>query len=667
MAEDNKDPGLFSLPAMVGWFEPGLLANAAIRAAISPVFGTYADARSSQASVDGFTPDDLKRVSERYQYVTADVASQDGAVWIDYLADTGDGFDSTYAMASLVAADNLTVARRGSRQPHTLPAGRVFILGGDQVYPYPSREEYDRRFVFPFNMAFSDPAQPRLTFVIPGNHDWYDGLNSFDFLFCQARFGIGSSGGIGNLHFTQHRSYFAVRLPNNWWIWGADIQFSQYLDVGQVRYFQTVADSMKQRAPGEAEHKIILCIAEPGWQYEKEAAAAALSNLAIITGIAEQGGAKVVTVLSGDTHHYCRYYCKELDLNLITAGGGGAFLHPTHQLYNDIRVHWLDQDYDFTLNCRSTTEGAPGAGTAVFPSKATSHWMTWWNALFPVFNYWFAALLGVFYWLMTWMLAQTQVTRNQCEIRREGSPDFDRIQRPLFEDVIYWSAKTCGLKSPSFAGQIQEVIAMVIQAATTNFLLGICTLGLLYACITYADARRRWKKVLMGTAHWLLHIIAMVGLYIVVTHWGTPIGKALAEWAQPYIGAVSALLQTATYMALMIFGGGIVAGQVWGFYLFVSCAFFRRHWNEAFSALRLADYKNFLRLKIEGEVLTIYPIGLRRCPTRIEWRREGDRADGRYVPRMALAPELIDGPIVIDARTVRMRREQGYTPMSKLT
>jgi hypothetical protein len=171
----------------------------------------------------------------------------------------------------------------------------------------------------------------------------------------------------------------------------------------------------------------------------------------------------------------------------------------------------------------------------------------------------------------------------------------------------------------------------------------------------------------MGTAHWLLHIIAMVVLYIVVTHFGTPIGQWLAEWARPYLGAVSALLQTATYVLLMVFGGGIVAGEVWGFYLFISCAFFHRHWNDAFSALRLADYKNFLRMKIEGEVLTIYPVGLRRCPTRFEWRRDGDRADARYVSRTGLSPELIDGPIVIDARKVRMRREDGFVPTRHLT
>ena len=220
MAESDKDQGLFSLPTMVGWFEPRLLANAAIRAAISPVFGTYADARSTQATVDGFSPESIARVAQRYRIEPGECADENGAIWIDYIADTADGFDATYAMASLVAADTLTVARRGGGPTHTLPTGRLLILGGDQVYPYPSREEYQSRFVFPYEMAFSSPTLPRLAFVIPGNHDWYDGLNSFDFLFCQARYGIGDLSRIGNIQFGQHRSYFAVRLPQNWWIWG---------------------------------------------------------------------------------------------------------------------------------------------------------------------------------------------------------------------------------------------------------------------------------------------------------------------------------------------------------------------------------------------------------------------------------------------------------------
>jgi hypothetical protein len=667
MADDPKDPGLLLLPTMVRWFRPRLLANAAIRAAISPVFGTYADARVTQASVDGYSPEDVSRVARRYELSPSEVVSSDGAVWVDYLADTADGFDSTYAMAWLVAQDALGVSRRGSTAKHTLFCGRVFILGGDQVYPYPSRQEYEARFVFPFGMAFSDPAQPRLTFVIPGNHDWYDGLNSFDFLFCQARFGIGDGGSIGNMHFTQHRSYFAVRLPNNWWIWGADIQFSQYLDVGQVRYFQAVADIMRDRKPEEPEHKIIMCIAEPGWQYEDELAQSSRSNLAIVSGIADQAGAKVVTVLSGDSHHYCRYYAKELGLNLITAGGGGAFLHPTHQLYNTIRFKWLGTDYQFDLNTRPTVDGEAGRGSTAFPARLQSRLLTFGNLLFPMWNYTFATLLGTLYWLMTWMYSQTAVWRANCVIRPPGGRDFIIVQRPLIEDILVEHTTTCGLQGATLREQIQDLIGVSISAGINNFLLGIFAIGLLAACIGYADARRLWKKTAMGILHWTAHIIAMVVLFRVVTVWGTPLGRWLAELGRPFMGEVASLLQTATYVVLMIFGGGTIAGLVWGMYLFISCAIFHRHTNDAFSALRIADYKNFLRMKIDGEVLTIYPIGLRRTPSRLEWQRESGKPNARFVPRMGIAPELIDGPIVIDARTVRMRREAAPAMTGELT
>jgi len=41
----------------------------------------------------------------------------------------------------------------------------------------------------------------------------------------------------------------------------------------------------------------------------------------------------------------------------------------------------------------------------------------------------------------------------------------------------------------------------------------------------------------------------------------------------------------------------------------------RRHSNEAFSSLRIPDYKNFLRLHIErAGGLTIYPIGIEQVP-----------------------------------------------------
>ena len=59
---------------------------------------------------------------------------------------------------------------------------------------------------------------------------------------------------------------------------------------------------------------------------------------------------------------------------------------------------------------------------------------------------------------------------------------------------------------------------------------------------------------------------------------------------------------------------------IWGIYLFINCRISHLHMDDAFSALRIKGYKQFLRLRVEPDKLTIYPIGLKRVPMRFEWR-----------------------------------------------
>ena len=85
------------LPGMVGWYEPRLLARVGMRTIISSVFGQYADQRLIQAATD-VAP--VKDIINRYNY--SDIRSDDpdrrvtlgdnGAFWIDYISDIGDGF-----------------------------------------------------------------------------------------------------------------------------------------------------------------------------------------------------------------------------------------------------------------------------------------------------------------------------------------------------------------------------------------------------------------------------------------------------------------------------------------------------------------------------------------------------------------------------------------------
>ena len=202
--------------------------------------------------------------------------------------------------------------------------GEVLIMGGDQCYPQATREEYKKRLLQPFNWAFTVSEPDRKLFAIPGNHDWYDGLTAFDSLFCSSRDKLSHAKGniIGGWQCQQHRSYWAIRLPYNWWIWGADIQFSKYLDTAQVNYFET-----RRRADG-AKDNLIICLAEPSWLLADLQGQDEEENFFKITTIARKRGARVVAVIAGDWHHYNRYYAHELDIHFITSGGGGAFLHP---------------------------------------------------------------------------------------------------------------------------------------------------------------------------------------------------------------------------------------------------------------------------------------------------------------------------------------------------
>ena len=100
------------LPKMVRWYDPRLLARVGIRTMVSNVFGQYADQRLIQAATD---QGDSAALKARYDYrdptqtdplqrVALDAG---GAFWIDYIADTGDGFESTDTLAYLMAIDEL--------------------------------------------------------------------------------------------------------------------------------------------------------------------------------------------------------------------------------------------------------------------------------------------------------------------------------------------------------------------------------------------------------------------------------------------------------------------------------------------------------------------------------------------------------------------------------
>jgi hypothetical protein len=194
------------------------------------------------------------------------------------------------------------------------------MMGGDEVYPNASPETYQRQLRDPYDWAFPDPypssSKGPPVYAIPGNHDWYHGLVLFLALFSRKE----------NLHLGgwrshQRRSYFALRLTEEWWVWAVDAQLEDDVDQPQRDYFSAIARGMP------AGTNIILCGPEPGWLYTLKQGNKSLAVIDYVGWIAlnKHKGLKIPLVLSGDTHHYSRYIGDDGVTQFITSGGGGRF------------------------------------------------------------------------------------------------------------------------------------------------------------------------------------------------------------------------------------------------------------------------------------------------------------------------------------------------------
>jgi len=193
---------------MVGWYDPGQLARTAVEVLVSTMFGRHADHRVLEAlGRQDFTPHDYTKHAD---------GRPRRSIWVDYVGDVGDGWNSTYAVAYALAQPTLPLTAGG--QTIQAPRGDILVFGGDQVYPTASNAEYRRRLLAPYETALRRTPEPHPdAFAIPGNHDWYDSLVSFTRQFCSRRW-------LGGWQTRQTCSYFALKLPRGWWLLGTDVQ-----------------------------------------------------------------------------------------------------------------------------------------------------------------------------------------------------------------------------------------------------------------------------------------------------------------------------------------------------------------------------------------------------------------------------------------------------------
>ena len=86
--------------SMVGWYDPRVLAHSAYQLAIANVFGRHSDTRLIEALAN--------QPQTEFDYSAAE-----GDFWLDYAADIGDGWNSTYEIADAIATPELQVEHGG--------------------------------------------------------------------------------------------------------------------------------------------------------------------------------------------------------------------------------------------------------------------------------------------------------------------------------------------------------------------------------------------------------------------------------------------------------------------------------------------------------------------------------------------------------------------------
>jgi hypothetical protein len=268
-------------------------------------------------------------------------------IFNDYVADTGDDVGVSRAVAELLVREYEVPSPDGG-EPIVLPRGDILLFGGDTAYPVATATEIEARVLAPWNDVFATASdgRTRVLLGIPGNHDWFDGLDGFARLF-RARNGPLEEGRESMApgaerpvkHFVswieafamgkhlvkrralpligyepvQRASYFALPLAPKIDLWGVDRQLRQ-VNFQQRRFFW----DRRNAAPS---HALVLCLPDPVRAYlEKNR-----SGTGMLHALELDPNHEPMLCIAGDVHHYER--CQMGVSMHLVAGGGGAFLH----------------------------------------------------------------------------------------------------------------------------------------------------------------------------------------------------------------------------------------------------------------------------------------------------------------------------------------------------
>ncbi|XP_044475287.1 uncharacterized protein LOC123203157 [Mangifera indica] len=584
--------------------------------------------------------------------------SEKEELWFDVMADTGDGGNSSYSVARLLAQPSIRVIKGDSDS--TLPRADVLLIGGDLAYPNPSAFTYERRLFQPFEYALQPPpwykkehiavSKPELPgevselkqykgpqcFIIPGNHDWFDGLHTFMRYICHKSW-------LGGWFMPQKKSYFALQLPRRWWVFGLDLALHNDIDVYQFKLF---AELIMEKV-GEHD-SVIIMTHEPNWLLDWYYNDVSGNNVKHLICDYLKGRCKLW--MAGDLHHYMRHSYVPSDgpihvQHLLVNGCGGAFLHPTH-----------------AFSKFSEYYGTKYESKAAYPSFEDSNRIALGNILkFRKKNWQFDFIGGIIYFVLAFSMFP------QCKL--------DHI-----------------LRNDSFSGHLRNFFGSVwnsfVYVLEHSYVSLAGTLLLLIVAISFVPSKAsRKKRVIIGMLHVSAHLTAAIILMLLLElgvetcirhnllatsgyhtlyqwyqsvekeHFPDPTGlrARIEQWTFglypacikylmsafdiPEVMAVTrsnickkgmeslsrggaAIYYSSVFLYFWVFSTPVVS-LVFGSYLYICINWLNIHFDEAFSSLRIANYKAFTRFHInrDGD-LEVFTLAVDKVPK--EWKLDPD-------------------------------------------
>ena len=307
-------------------------------------------------SRDWMTPDEpqelLARIAEQLggdPHASSLTEALDRDLYIDFVADTGDDVSVSRAVARLIFAAYELPDPDLPGAFLVAPRGEILLFGGDTAYPVATVQELTNRVVAPWNQvlqALPDDGRRRVLLGVPGNHDWYDGLDGFGRLFRRPSPGMTARASARSISpkMLEYYAQWALKFVRGDAIdKPAALAFSGYTAVQNASYFAlplapaiemlgvdrqlTTTDSRQGEFLGDyyrarPDSATLAVLPDPLYYFGDPSKTG--------TQMAESLQLDLVSretfFLTGDLHHYERLEAGKV-LHVI-AGGGGAFLHP---------------------------------------------------------------------------------------------------------------------------------------------------------------------------------------------------------------------------------------------------------------------------------------------------------------------------------------------------